>query len=247
MTFIDAHCHLANLAEMLPLEPMLSEAAEHGIEYYLSSVLRKSEAAWHVDNPNPKIAFSAGIHPNFDECDLDLDFITELCNRQQLWAIGEIGLDRNNSELAWQKDVLINQLDLAQHYNLPVVLHIVGLQSEAYAILKNYPLRYLVHGYAGSVEGYRELARLDSQFTISSRILKPDKAKLLQAMLDSGRYLFETDITQYYVLPGEKNPLLRLTEVINTCSILSGISVNQLTETQYRNVFSYAEHGFFQN
>jgi TatD DNase family protein len=247
MTLIDAHCHLANLAELMPLEPLLKEASQRGIGYYLSSVLRKSEAEWHDENPNPRIIYSAGIHPNFDECDLDLDFLTALCEQKKLWAIGEIGLDRNNADIAWQKDVLIKQLELAQHYNLPVVLHIVGMQNEAYSILKNYPLRYLVHGYAGSVEGFHELARLKSLYTISSRILKPDKGKLLQAMLESGNYLFETDITQYYVKPGESNPLLRLLDVLSACSELGGISRNELIETQYRNANSYADYGFFQN
>jgi len=247
MTLIDAHCHLANLAELMPLEPLLKEASEQGIGYYLSSVLRKSEAEWHAEHPNPRIIYSAGIHPNFDECDLDLDYITTLCEQKKLWAIGEIGLDRNNPELTWQKDVLVKQLELAQHYNLPVVLHIVGMQNEAYSILKNYPLSYLVHGYAGSEEGFHELSRLNSLFTISSRILKPDKGKLLQAMLESGRYLFETDITQYYVKPGESNPLLRLLDVLSACSELSGINQTELLETQYRNAFSYAENGFFQN
>lgn len=247
MTIIDAHCHLANLAELMPLEPMLKEASEFGIGFLISSVLRKSEAEWHDENPNPRIIYSAGVHPNFDECDLDLDFLTVLCEQKKLWAIGEIGLDRNNADIAWQKDVLIKQLELAQHYSLPVVLHIVGLQSQACFILKNYPLRYLVHGYAGSVEGFHELARLNSLFTISSRILKPDKSKLLQAMLESGNYLFETDITQYYVEPGEANPLLRLLDVLNACSDLSGISRKELIETQYRNALSYAPNGFLQN
>ncbi len=247
MTLIDAHCHLANLAEVMPLEPLLKEASDQGISYFLSSVLRKSEAQWHEAHHNPRIIYSAGIHPNFEECDLDLDYLTALAEQKKLWAIGEIGLDRNNPELAWQKDILIKQLDLAQHYKLPVVLHLVGLQSQAFSILKSYPLRYLVHGYAGSVEGFRELERLNSLFTISSRILKADKHDLLQAMLESGRYLFETDITQYYVKPGERNPLLRLLEAVQTCSKLSGINLNTLLETQYRNAFSYVENGFFQN
>lgn len=247
MILVDAHCHLANLAELLPLQPLLVEAAEQGISRFFSSVLRKSEAAWHLDNPDPRIVFSAGIHPNFDECDLDLESVKELCEQRKIWAIGEIGLDRNNPALNWQKEILVKQLELALSYGLPVVLHIVGLQSEACSILKQYPLSYLVHGYAGSLEGFGELARLNSMFTISERILKPDKQNLLKAMLESGRYLFETDITQYYVKPGEANPLLRLNDVLATCSKLSGISRGELLETQYRNALSHVEHGFFPN
>ncbi len=244
MILIDAHCHLANLAELMPLEPLFQEATEQGITRYVSSVLRQKEIEWHRLNPYPNLIYSAGIHPNFDECDLKLQSITQLCENNSLWAIGEIGLDRNNPDLKWQTEILNKQLELAVQYELPVVLHIVGHQNLAGSILREYPLKYMVHGYAGSVEGFAELARLDSLFTISQRILKDDKRKLLNAILESGRYLFETDITQYYVKTGENNPLLRLIEVVETCARISGIDPQELINTQYRNAQSYAPNGF---
>lgn len=210
MTLIDAHCHLANLAGLLPLEPLLEEAREQGITRYLSSALSKSEVRYHRDHPAGSILFSAGIHPNFPDCDLDPKDISTLCASGQIWAVGEIGLDRNNPDLQKQLNIFTTQLELAATHKLPVVLHIVGHQQLAFETLKRYPLKYLVHGYAGSLEGYRLLSRLDSVFTISERILKPDKLRLLQGIVDSGSYLLETDITRYYVHQGEANPLLRL-------------------------------------
>ncbi len=232
MNLVDAHCHLANLAEIIPLAPILDEAEQSGITRFASSALRKSEVAYHLTNPDGRIVFSAGIHPNFAECDLDLPFLKVLCQNKSIWAIGEIGLDKGNPELAVQRKVFSEQLNLAMEYRLPVVLHIVGHTSEAYQTLKQYPLVYLVHGYAGSEEGFRELTKLDSFFTISSRILKEDKQELLLAMLRSGRYLFETDITQYYVQENESNPLLRLWELISRCAELSKINQEDLIQRQ---------------
>lgn len=232
MKIIDAHCHLANLAQVMPLQALLSEAESSGISRFVSSVLRNSELSWHQQNPDPRIIYSAGIHPNFDECDLDIKGIRELCTSGSIWAIGEIGLDNGNPDLAWQRMVFKAQLELACEFHLPVVLHIVGHQSEAYQSLKEYPLPYLVHGYAGSVEGFKQLARLNAVFTISSRILKDDKRDLLQAMLVQQRVMFETDITQYYVHEGESNPLLRLHTVLSECAEISGISVDKLLSLQ---------------
>ena len=235
MKLIDAHCHLANLAETFDLPPLLDEAEAKGITRFVSAVLRKSEIAWHLQHPDPRILFSAGIHPNFDACDLSITDIKELCEAKSIWAIGEIGLDNGNPEIAVQRKELIQQLDLAADYRLPVVLHIVGHHEEAYKTLKQYPLPYLVHGYAGSTEGFTQLKRLNAIFTISSRILKEDKIALLTAMLNHQRFLFETDITQYYVHPDEQNPLLRLLDVIQQCSALSGISVDNLVAMQSLN------------
>lgn len=234
MNLIDAHCHLANLNDLLPLDPLIKEARRKGIKRFLSSALRKIEVEFHLRNPIPGVLFSAGIHPNFDECDLELRDIELLCEEKLVWAIGEIGLDRNNIDYAWQTDTLIKQLELAQKYNLPVVLHLVGRQQEAFEILKSYSLKYLVHGYAGSLEGYQLLARLGSVFTISSRILKDDKADLLKAIVADGAYLFETDMTQYYVKQGEANPLLRLLDVVDRVSELAGTQIEVLESCQNR-------------
>ena len=235
---IDAHCHLANLAETMSLPGLLEEASNKGIMRFLSSALRRSELGFYQNLNDPRVKFSAGIHPNFPVCDLALDDVSALCASRQIWALGEIGLDRYNKDLDSQRRILEDQLHLADKYGLPVVLHIVGHQQLAWEVLRQYPLRYLVHGYAGSVEGFRLLARLDSWFTVSSRILRADKAALFNAMLEHGRYLFETDITQYYVHPGEKNPLLRLLEVFERSVKLSGRDGAELAETQLR---SYRE------
>lgn len=235
MHLIDAHCHLANLNDLLPLKPLLQEAEQHGIARFFSSALRQCEVDYYLLNPDKRISFSAGIHPNFDECDLNLDIIKQLCMDKRIWAIGEIGLDRGFPDLVWQRDVFTKQLDLAAQFSLPVVLHLVGHTTEAVEILKHYPLTYLVHGYAGSLEGFQALCLPNTFFTISSRILKPDKLPLLKAMVDSQRYLFETDITQYYVRPEEANPLLRLNDVVNQTSALSGLARELLIQRQYAN------------
>ncbi|MCK9557263.1 MAG: TatD family hydrolase [Candidatus Cloacimonetes bacterium] len=235
MMLCDAHCHLANLSQMMPLKPLLEESLSQGISHYLSSALCKEDLEYYAQNRDQKgicLRYSAGIHPSFDECDLELADLRRLCEEKLVWAIGEIGLDRNNPDKQEMQDTFIRQLELARSYSLPVVLHIVGHQQEAYNILSRYPLRYLMHGYAGSVEAFQSFLKLDCYFTISERILREDKRMLLKAMLDSGRYLFETDITRYYVQEGEHNPLLRLKNVIARSAELSGIPVDTLTKEQ---------------
>ncbi len=244
---IDAHCHLANLAGLMSVLPLIEKAERQGIHFWLSSVLTKAEIAWHQKNPDKRIAYSAGIHPNYDECDLELKDIEELCAMKKIWAIGEIGLDRNNPDFTGQLKTFIDQLELAKQYNLPVVLHLVGHTSEAYNILKQYKLQYLVHGYAGSLQGFKELLRLNSLFTISERLLKKDKIEFLTAMIDSNRYLFETDITREYVKKGEANPLLRLISLVSSVAELTEIPQDKLKKQQQINFNGYERSIFFPN
>ncbi|HPF08680.1 MAG TPA: TatD family hydrolase [Candidatus Cloacimonadota bacterium] len=215
MNYCDAHCHLANLSQIMPLEPLFEEAAAHKLTCFLSSALSRTELDWYAEHSKAyNILYSAGIHPSFEPCDLQFEDIEGLCRDGKIWAIGEIGLDKGNPEYALMKANFVKQLDLAMDYRLPVVLHIVGHQQEAYEILKVYPLKYLIHGYAGSVQAFRQFLKLDSYFTISERILKEDKHDLLKEILQSRRFLFESDITQYYVRESEANPLLRLENLV---------------------------------
>ncbi len=232
---IDAHCHLANLAETHALEPLLLQAQKAGISGFISSALRRSEIQWHRQNPSHTVIWSTGIHPNFDECDITLDDLEDLARRHQIHAIGECGLDRGNPDLHSQIEILGRQLSLAERYDLPVILHLVGLLHVAIPLLKHYPLTYLVHGYAGSKEGLNQLMALDSYFTISSRICKPDHAALLTAIIASGRYFLETDITQYYVQEGETNPLLRLLDLVDRVIELTGIGRSEFIDRQWTN------------
>lgn len=236
MNWIDAHCHLANLASTFPLEPALKEAQDKGIKGFLSNALTKAELKWYEANAaRYGISYSAGIHPHFAPCDLEYEDIELLCQEQRIWALGEIGLDRMNKDFNCMREGFIRQLELATEYTLPVVLHIVGHQQAAYEILREYPLRYLIHGYAGSTEAFRLFLKLDACFTLSERLLKKDKALLLSEMLASKRYLLETDITRYYVKPEEVNPLLRLIDLAKIISQRYTIDICELKAIQYDN------------
>jgi len=236
VSLVDAHCHLANLAETMPVAQLVQEAQAKGIRGFISSVLKRSDIIWHEQNLMAAILIQAGLHPSFDETDLELEDVLTMAQSNRLSALGEIGLDRNNKDLVWQSEQLVTQLNMASDFKLPVCLHIVGHQNLAYTYLRHYNIRYLVHGYAGSLEGFELLRRLDSCFTISSRILREDKRELLSRIIASGRYLFETDMTRYYVNEGEANPLLRLLDLFQDLQRLTGISERELISNQDENL-----------
>jgi TatD DNase family protein len=231
---IDAHCHLANLHTAIPVPPIVDQAVRCGITKFFTTALTRSEAALQYEWQDPRLILGAGIHPNFDECDLNLEDIRKLCKENLIDAVGEIGYDRKGADLDTQLNLLKAQLDIAAEFDLPVVLHLVGLPQPVIDLLIKFPLRYLVHGFAGKVTQYEQLTLLNTWFTISARILNKDKSDLLKVILEGKRYLFETDITRYYVFPGESNPLLRMNDLVAETSQLSRIPVQVLEQVQRR-------------
>ncbi|HPV14016.1 MAG TPA: TatD family hydrolase [Candidatus Cloacimonadota bacterium] len=233
---IDAHCHLANLSSKYLLSTLLDEAQLYGIEAYLSNALTKEEARIYQELNDKRIKFSAGVHPNFDECDLEVEDVVRLAEQKQIWAVGEIGVDRYGPPFPQQQALFEAQLKIASDFGLPVVLHIVGFQTEAWQIMRKFPLRYLIHGYAGSLPAFELFAKQDNiWFTISERILRLDKTELLQATIDSGKYLFETDITAQYAQAKELNPLLRLVVLLSRVERFSRIPHSELLQVQADN------------
>ncbi len=239
MNFYDAHCHLASLAEEFDVQSLIQDAANHGITGFVSSALTRKEIAWHKSNHNPAVLWQAGVHPNFPYCDITIRDIRKLAMNHDLNGIGEIGLDRNNPDVKNQIIIFEKQLRLAEEFGQLVVLHLVGHPQEALNLMRQYELTYFIHGYAGSVESFREFCKLGCYFTISSRLLKPDKHDLLMAMLDYGKVMFETDMTIYYVNDYVTNPLLKLIDLVERVSRISGISIAGLAILQEK---VYDEH-----
>lgn len=88
-----------------------------------------------------------GIHPwNAEKVAISemTEYLQECC------VIGEIGMDSVwcKVPLESQEKAFVAQLDIAQHRNVPVILHTKGQELEIANILKRYSIPALIHWYA---------------------------------------------------------------------------------------------------
>ena len=94
-----------------------------------------------------RVLVCCGVHPwNADRVTPDemLPFI------RRSVALGEIGMDSvwTDADMAVQQKVFIEQLELAQQLNLPVILHTKGMEREIARILRDYTVPKMVHWYS---------------------------------------------------------------------------------------------------
>jgi TatD DNase family protein len=140
---------------------------------------------------------TAGIHPLYVE-DESLDGLEELCSR--VIAIGEIGLDyfyspRKLSEEEYiqkQKDFLIKQLDLAEKFDKPVILHIRKAFSDVYEIVKDRNLRGVVHCFTGNKKNLERFLDLGFYIGFNGIIFKMNLDKIIKEV-PNDKILIETD------------------------------------------------------
>lgn len=190
---IDAHCHLKFNDQNE--EAMFIDHFQHEIiSCYVSMLYQKDfNQIWNRDY----FKLNAGIHPYLiEETDISLDFLQELINQHQICGIGEIGLDYRYPNQERQKKVLLDQLALAQAYNLPVIFHCVNAYYDLYKLLKqNFPkIRGYLHAFTGNIEIYHLFKSFDLFFSLSKRLENHAKHLIiLKEIISDGRFIFETD------------------------------------------------------
>lgn len=138
-----------------------------------------------------------GIHPeNVDLKENTIESLEELLKENKVVAIGEIGLDYNfnDENKEEQKEFFNRQLDLAEKYNLPIIVHTRDSIQDCYDILKKRKLKGVIHCYSGSIEMAREFIKLGYKLGIGG-VLTFKNAKLYQVVeqIDMKDILLETD------------------------------------------------------
>lgn len=118
----------------------LSRSKESSVFYGLSCALDVTEFEIQKilcenlnKNPGIKIELSFALHPeitvkNPEKINENMNFLESLLSKNEIFAIGETGFDFFTKELKAskkiQREILSKQLDLALHFQKPVVFHI---------------------------------------------------------------------------------------------------------------------------
>lgn len=140
---------------------------------------------------------TAGVHPLYVEGE-SLGGLEELCS--DIVAIGEIGLDyfyspKELSEEEYikrQKEFFIKQLDIAERFDKPVILHIRKAFSDVYEIIKDRKLKGVVHCFTGNKKDLERFLDLGFYIGFNGIIFKMNLDKIIKEV-PNDKILIETD------------------------------------------------------
>lgn len=108
--------------------------------------------------------FAFGIHPWMveDHTQQDLDYLEYLIKCNNPIAVGECGLDYlKNIDKKTQLYFFNFQLEMAEKYGLPVIIHSVKATEDVIFILKKYPkVKGEIHGFSGSESQAQQLTKM---------------------------------------------------------------------------------------
>lgn len=164
--WIDSHAHLASERLFENFETIISNALE--MEVSKINIICGNLSEFYTVLPliegNNMFDISLGVHPmevnEVDETEFKL--MDAFYNHPQVVCVGEIGLDYywDETHKSLQKQRLIEQIDRANTYGLPVAIHLrdkensVSAVEDLIMILKENPAhnRGIVHCYSDTVE-----------------------------------------------------------------------------------------------
>lgn len=207
-----------------------------------------SKETLELSSKYPKFIFPAiGIHPqNVDNIDGNSLFeIEQMIKNNKIVAIGEIGLDYyyNNQNREKQKQLFIEQIDLAKKYDLPIIVHTRESIQDCYDILKNYQIKGVIHCFTGSVEMAKQFTKLGFYLGIGG-VLTFKNSNLYKVIekIDIKHLLLETDSPYLSPEPyrgtiNDPSNVKYVAEKIATIKKISVDKVIEITTKNARNIF----------
>ena len=153
----------------------------------------------------PKSYLAPGLHPFYIEQHQTqhLDVLEKVLMKHDCVAIGEIGLDtflkqhKQADMLEKQKSYFSRQIEMAQHFDKPILLHIRKAHAETLAILKKHQFKQggIAHAFGGGVEEAKAFIKLGFKLGVTGQITNPQSKKLHTVVQEVGieHLVLETD------------------------------------------------------
>jgi TatD DNase family protein len=263
---IDTHSHLNFKAYDSDREEVIKRTLKEGIFCIdVGTKYETSKNAIELAEKHEGIFAAIGMHPIHIKTDLmklrmdeeegafqplgeefDKERYKELAKSKKVVAIGEIGLDyyykpkgttKTEKFKKKQKQVFVEQLEMSEELNLPVILHCRMAQDDLYEILKTHNAKGVIHCFTGNFEEAQKYMDLGFYIGINGIIFKLDLNEVIKKT-PIDKILIETDCP-YLTPPAEgkdkRNEPIFVKHVVQKIADLKGISFDEVAEKTTQN------------
>lgn len=241
--FTDTHCHIYE--EYYDVDDIMKKINYSNVNRVINNAcdFKTSLEVLDLSKRYSNMYCAIGLHPenDLDEIDNVMALIIKNKDNPKMVAIGEIGLDYyyNKDNKEEQIEVLCKQLELAEKFDIPVIIHSREATGDMLSILKKYDVKGIIHCFNGSVEVAKEYIKLGYKLGING-VITFKNCKLIEVIKTIGvdNVVFETDSPYLAPVPfrGEENNPTHVIDIVNFVSSNTGVSVKDLANISNKNI-----------
>lgn len=255
MEYFDSHSHYDDERFNEDRKEIIQEVYSNGITKILSAgySLQGSISGIELAKEYSFIYTTLGISPNdlTENWEQDVAKIEKLLKttkikdekgNNKVVAVGEIGLDYYyDTNKEWQKSAFIRQIELANKYDLPIVIHTREAVMDTIEILKANVVnkKGIFHCCPFNKELVKEALKLGFYISIAGPVTfkNAKNAPDVIQMIPMDRILIETDSP--YLAPepvrGTRNNSKNLKYIAQKIADIKGISAEEIAMQTYKN------------
>ena len=238
---IDSHAHILNeyYDNIYSLIIDLKEKNVINVINCADNINTSKEVIESYDKYDNFLLPAVGIHPQ-NVYNYNINELEELIKNNKVYAIGEIGLDYYYDKESKDDQIkLFNlQLDLAEKYKLPIIVHTRDSIQDCFDILKKHKLKGVIHCFSGSYEMAKEFIKIGYKLGIGG-VLTFKNSKLYEVIekISLKDILLETDSPYLSPEPyrGKKNNPYNIYYVAKKIAEIKNISIDEVINETTRN------------
>lgn len=253
MMLIDTHCHLDAAEFNADRDAITLAAYQTGVQrIVVPAVMRQNfQSVITLAHQHASCFMALGIHPMYVDHahPSDLNLLKQLIQAElahatpKLVAVGEIGLDFFVTQLnrETQEYFFIEQLKIAQAFDLPVILHVRRAIDDVLKQLRRYPVAGgIAHAFNGSQQQAEAFIQLGFKLGFGGAMTYTRALKIreLAKNLPLDAIVLETDapdIPPEWIGTKGRNSPAELLKIAQTFAELRGVDVPQIIENTSKN------------
>lgn len=240
---VDTHAHLCDALFDLDRAEVLGRAQAVGVTAVVAVGEDLSDAERNLELAvrHPLLRPAAGLYPtrlDLGAAEAVTSFIRR--ERQELVAIGEVGLDywvvQEDSERELQREIFSRFIDLALELDLPLNVHSRSAGRHAVAfLLERGAHRVQLHAFDGKAGAALPAVEAGYFFSIPPSVVRSQQKQNLVKRLPLSCLLLETDSPVLGPTPDGRNEPANITVALTAIAELKNVSTEEVLEAVSEN------------
>ena len=244
---VDVHSHLTDDKFKDNIDKVIRRAQKNNLIYVISNGINYKDniKVLKLSKKYKIVKAALGFYPldvvksQEDEIQSTLNQIKKYKN--EIIAIGEVGLDNTYENLKKQKEIFSEIIELAIKIKKPLIIHSRKAEQECIDLLKNYGFKKaLFHSFTGNFKLIKTIQDNNWMISIPTNVVRSEHFQKIVKEFNLNQILTETDAP--YLSP-YKNKVNEPSFIVETIKMIS--KIRNLTKEEVEKIIFMNFQKFF--